>query len=74
MTQKWKKDEDGDHTLVLPSGASAWIAKGASSHSHPSWYGAVTTKEGAKVRISGWSLRSAKSHAETALGLKGASC
>lgn len=67
---KWHRDEAGDYCLSLPSGASAWIAKGAVSKSNPAWYGRVTGSTGTTLRVKGWTLATAKGAAETLLGVR----
>jgi hypothetical protein len=65
---RWKRDADG-YSLSLPSGASAWVSKGATSKSNPSWYGRATGTTGQTVSVRGWTLASAKSAAERLLGV-----
>ncbi len=66
---KWQRDTDGDYTLSLADGRSAWIAKETAGKNHPTWYGRITNPDGSYVRISAWSLRYAKRQAENALGV-----
>lgn len=70
MKPKWKKDSEGDYSLALPSGAEAWIAKGAATKSNPPWYGRVKGATGTVLNVRGWTLASAKSAAETLLGVQ----
>ena len=69
MKAVWKRDSEGDYSLTLPSGATAWIAKGAGSKSQKPWYGRVTGTTGTTLCVSGWTLRVAKSAAEILLGI-----
>lgn len=70
MAAKWTKDREGDYTLSLPSGHAAWIAKGGGNKSQRPWYGRVTSLDGSTRYVSGWTLRAAKSAAETAMRFK----
>jgi hypothetical protein len=70
MKPKWKRDSEGDYSLALPSGATAWISKSATSKNQKPWFGTVIGATGNTLRVSGWSLASAKSAAETLMGVQ----
>jgi hypothetical protein len=67
MKAKWKRDGEGDYSLALPSGATAWIAKSEASKNQKPWFGTAIGSGGNLIRISAWTLASAKAHAEKAM-------
>lgn len=69
MGAKWKRDGEGDYSLALPSGATAWIAKSSASKNQKPWFGTAINNAGYVTRISAWTLPVAKAAAEKAAGI-----
>lgn len=67
METKWTRDGEGDYSLALPNGATAWLAKSAASKNQKPWFGTAIDDAGAVTKVSAWTLRVAKSFAEKAL-------
>jgi len=70
MKPEWTRDTEGDYVLELPTGQKAWITKNSASRNQPAWNGRVIGKTGMGLRVSGSTLASAKSSAESLLGLR----
>jgi hypothetical protein len=68
MGAKWKRDSEGDYSLALPTGESAWITKSAVSKNQKPWCGMIFNAGHKSIAtLSDWTLHGAKSYAEIAL-------